>query len=201
MRRGDADGGTETRSPVSLLAEVRVLLVRARAIPDPFEQAFFTLVHVPYLQPFADVNKRANLCPLSFNDVPERAYTDGILSVYEDRRIEPLRDLLAWAYQRSAEQFRVTREALGQPDPLRLRYREELSEVVREVILHLEPPHRSLVRTRAEAHGVEAGDLTAFTEAALGLLVDLHEGALYRYGLTPSDLDQWRASLPHQEPF
>jgi Fic family protein len=50
----------------------------AAAIRDPFEQAFFAMVHLPYLQPFVDVNKRVsrlaanipliqhNLCPLSF---------------------------------------------------------------------------------------------------------------------------------------
>ncbi len=189
-----------------------LLLDTARAIPDPFEQAFFVMVHVPYLQPFADVNKRtsrlaanlplikANLCPLSFVDVPEPAYTESMLAIYEDRRIDPLRDLFVWAYERSAEQFRVTREALGQPEPLRLRYRRELGEVVREVVVGLQPPQRSLLREHAEAHGVAAVDLDAFTETAIGLLIDLHEGTLYRYGLRPNDLRRWRETLPHPKP-
>lgn len=58
------------------------LLAKVREIPDPFEQAFFLIVHIHYLQPFIDVNKRAsriaanipfiksNLCPLFFVDVP-----------------------------------------------------------------------------------------------------------------------------------
>jgi Fic family protein len=52
------------------------ILDTAAAIDDPFEQAFFAMVHLPYLQPFEDVNKRVsrlaanipliqrNLCPL-----------------------------------------------------------------------------------------------------------------------------------------
>jgi len=36
------------------------LLVKAAAIRDPFEQAFFVVVHIPYLQPFDDVNKRVS---------------------------------------------------------------------------------------------------------------------------------------------
>ncbi len=188
-----------------------LLLDKARAIPDPFEQAFFVMVHIPYLQPFTDVNKRtsriganlplvkANLCPLSFVDVPERAYTESMITIYEDRRIEPLRDLFVWAYERSAEQFRVTREALGQPDPLRLRYRHELSEVVREVVLDLQRPQRAFLRERARAHAVAEADLDGFTEAALDLLVNLHEGSLYRYGLRPSDLTRWRETLPRGE--
>jgi Fic family protein len=55
----------------------RQILVLALEIEDPFEQAFFAMVHLPYLQPFLDVNKRVsrfaaniplirqNLCPLS----------------------------------------------------------------------------------------------------------------------------------------
>jgi fido (protein-threonine AMPylation protein) len=59
------------------------ILDTASAIEDAFEQAFFVMVHIPYLQPFDDVNKRVsrlaanipliqrNLSPLSFVDVPQ----------------------------------------------------------------------------------------------------------------------------------
>ncbi|MFV1998579.1 MAG: Fic family protein [Acidiferrobacterales bacterium] len=36
------------------------VLDTAAAITDPFEQAFFAMVHLPYLQPFDDVNKRVS---------------------------------------------------------------------------------------------------------------------------------------------
>ena len=97
-------------------------------IPDAIEQAFFVMVHLPYLQPFIDVNKRtsrlaanislirANLCPLSFVDVPEHTYTEGTLGVYENRNIALLRDVFVWAYERSCGQFKVLREAMGDPD-------------------------------------------------------------------------------------
>ena len=74
-------------------------LATAAAISDPFEQAFFVLVQLPYLQPFDDVDKRvsrlaaniplikANLVPLSFEDVPRELYTEAILGVYEMNRI------------------------------------------------------------------------------------------------------------------
>jgi Fic/DOC family len=38
----------------------QLLLRKAAAIPDPFEQAFFVMVQLPYLQPFEDVNKRVS---------------------------------------------------------------------------------------------------------------------------------------------
>jgi fido (protein-threonine AMPylation protein) len=71
------------------------ILAKAREIQDPFEQAFFEMAHLPYLQPFIDGNKRVsrlaaniplfrrNLAPLSFVDVPEADYTDGMLAIYE----------------------------------------------------------------------------------------------------------------------
>lgn len=63
-----------------------IVISMAAEIQDPFEQSFFMMVHLPYLQPFEDVNKRVsrlaanipliqhNLCPLSFIDVPQQAY-------------------------------------------------------------------------------------------------------------------------------
>ncbi len=46
-----------------------------------------------------------NLCPLSFIDVPERAYIDGVLGVYELNRVELLCDVFVWAYERSAMKY------------------------------------------------------------------------------------------------
>ncbi|MDO9201273.1 MAG: Fic family protein, partial [Hydrogenophaga sp.] len=77
-----------------------IVVQMAAEIADPFEQAFFLMVHLPYLQPFEDVNKRVsrlaanipfirhNLCPLSFIDVPQQAYVNAMLGVYELNRVE-----------------------------------------------------------------------------------------------------------------
>jgi len=188
-----------------------LLLEKAGNIPDPFEQAFFTMVHLPYLQPFADVNKRtsrlganlplikANLCPLSFIDVPERTYIDGTLAVYEFTRIELLRDLFIWAYERSCEQYRVVREALGEPDPIRLQYRTLLAESVRDTVRGLEVPRLPDLEGWAEANGVSGEDRRAFAEAALGQLVDLHEGAISRYGIRLREYQRWKLGLPRSD--
>jgi Fic family protein len=90
------------------------ILATAAAITDPFEQAFFVMVQLPYLQPFDDVNKRVsrlaaniplikgNLSPLSFADVPRQTYTEAVLGVYELTKIDLLKDVFIWAYERSA---------------------------------------------------------------------------------------------------
>ena len=184
-----------------------LFLAKAAAILDPFEQAFFAMVHIPYLQPFADVNKRTsrlaaniplikeNLCPLSFVDVPERAYVDGILGVYEMTRIELLRDVFEWAYTRSCAQYTIVRDALQQPDPVRLQYRAELAAAVRATVLSGVPPRMETLRAWSDAHGIPAADHTVFAERALALLLNLHEGTIGRYGLSQREFDGWRARL------
>ncbi len=94
------------------------------------------MVQLPYLQPFDDVNKRVsrlaanisfnrhNLSPLAFVDVPGDLYINGMLGVYELNRIELLKDVFMWAYERSAARYAVLRQSLGEPDAFRLKYRD-----------------------------------------------------------------------------
>lgn len=180
------------------------LLAKAAAIADPFEQAFFAMVHLPYLQPFEDVNKRVsrlaanipfikhNLAPLSFVDVPERDYVDALLGVYELRRVELLRDVFAWAYERSCQRYTVVREALPQPDPLRLRNREQLTEVVSTIVRDDAPIDEARIRALA-APIVEPDDLEQFVAMAFSDLHGLHEGNLARYRLRLSEFNRWHA--------
>jgi DNA-binding transcriptional ArsR family regulator/fido (protein-threonine AMPylation protein) len=179
------------------------LLATASAIDDPFEQAFFVMVQLPYLQPFEDVNKRVariagnipfikrNLAPLSFVDVPDRDYVDGLLGVYELNRLELARDVFVWAYERSCQRYTVARDTLPQPDPLRLRTREQLTEVVNAIVRDDRAPDEAVMRALA-ASIVERADLDDFVAMAIHELYGLHEGNLARYRLRPSELRRWR---------
>jgi Fic/DOC family len=51
---------TPLSMPQLIEENFELMLVKAEAIQDPFEQAFFAMVHIPYLQPFDDVNKRVS---------------------------------------------------------------------------------------------------------------------------------------------
>ncbi|MCX5744171.1 MAG: Fic family protein [Proteobacteria bacterium] len=179
------------------------VLATATAIADPFEQAFFAMVHLPYLQPFEDVNKRVsrlaanipfikhNLAPLSFVDVPERDYIDGLLGVYELQRVELLRDVFAWAYERSCQRYTVVRDALPQPDPLRLRNRPQLTEVVSAIVRDDLAIDDAKIRALATPI-VDPADLETFVAMAISELSNLHEGNLARYRLRPSEFRRWR---------
>lgn len=146
VRRRPVEIGGSVYLPLALpqrLEELLGIVVQMAAeIADPFEQAFFLMVHLPYLQPFEDVNKRVsrlaanipfilhNLCPLSFIDVPQQAYVNAMLGVYELNRVELLRDVFVWAYERSCQQYVAIQQTLVPPDTFRLRHRQALAEVV-----------------------------------------------------------------------
>lgn len=186
-----------------------IVIKMAAEIHDPFEQAFFLMVHLPYLQPFEDVNKRVsrlaanipfirhNLCPLSFIDVPQQAYVDAMIGVYELNRIELLRDVFVWAYERSCQQYVAVKQNLMPPDIFRLRYRQALSAVVAAIIRHDEAPTEAAIRARTPVVVAEA-DLEHFIGLALGEFRTLHPGNAIRFGIRPLELSMWQARHPQQ---
>ncbi|MEO6054969.1 MAG: Fic family protein [Chthoniobacterales bacterium] len=181
----------------------REVLGKAAKIEDPFEQAFFTLVHIPYLQPFEDVNKRVsrlsanipllkrNLCPLTFIGVPEKSYIDALLGVYEMNRVELLADVFTWAYERSTREYLAVHKNLSEPDPIRLKYRREIHELVARVVREPSPDALRHITESAEKM-VPEHDRQRFQEQILDDLKRLHEGVLGRYGLRPADYQKWK---------
>jgi Fic family protein len=208
LRQHAVEIGESVYRPLSVPARIGemldVILDKANRINDPFEQSFFVMVHLPYLQPFADVNKctsrlaanlpliRANLCPLTFIDVPEQAYSRAVLGIYELTRIELMRDLFMWAYERSTQEYLAIKQDLAEPDPLRLAWRELIKQSVREVVRQPEREPLEVLR-----HCLLEQDLGAEYTNVEALVIEelrrLHEGVLARYGLRPSEFAQWQA--------
>jgi Fic family protein len=181
------------------------ILGTAGAIEDPFEQAFFVMVQLPYLQPFDDVNKRtsrlaanipfikANLSPLSFTEVPRDTYTEAVLGVYELNKIDLLKDVFIWAYERSAARYAAVRQSLGEPDPFRLKYRTALREIVGEII------RARIDRKAAGAHiarwaeeKIDPAERECFREMVENELLGLHEGNYARYEIRPAEFAAWQ---------
>lgn len=179
----------------------------AAAIQDPFEQAFFSMVHLPYLQPFENVNKRVarltaniplirrNLCPLSFVDVSSTTYISAMLGIYELNRVELLRDVFVWAYKRSCARYSAVRQSLGDPDPFRLQHRDVIADAVAGVVLGKmsKPQAVSFIRHLAEEK-IETPGRGRFIEVVENQLLSLHEGNIARYRLRPSQYLAWRDS-------
>lgn len=180
-------------------------LHKADAIADPYEQAFFALVHLPYLQPFEDVNKRVarmaanipfvkqNLCPLTFLDVPTQAYLDGTLGVYELQRVELLADVFAWAYERSAQAYVQVKKTLAEPEPIRLRYRTQIYAAIHEVVVGGFTSYTAVVRDFSAS--IPSEDREDFVETTLEEVKRLHEGVIARYRIRPSQYEAWRRAI------
>lgn len=181
------------------------ILNTAEAIKDPFEQSFFVMVQLPYLQPFDDVNKRvsrlaaniplikANLMPLTFLDVPKELYTQATLGVYELNRVELLKDVYMWASLRSAERYVAARQSLGEPDPFRFKHREALREVVGIVVrsrYNREEADKYLEHWSAE--NLQSDERARFIEMAEDQILALHEGNFARYKIRPSEFEKWQ---------
>ena len=190
----------------ALLAEMlEAVVAKARLIRNPIEAAFFLWVNLAYLQPFEDGNKRTsrlaaniplmlyNCSPLSFLDVSPSDYARAMLGVYEFQDVSCALDLFVWTYRRSMKKYVVVMESMGAPNPLRLQYREHLTEAIGLV-----------VRDRKSAQAVVA-ELGLAEENAPGfepmLLDELNKLEVFncaRYRLTLTATQAWiDAGRPH----
>ncbi len=181
------------------------ILATASAIENPFEQALFAMVHLPYLQPFDDVNKRvsrlvaniplirANLIPLSFTDVSTTTYIEAILGVYELNQIDLLKDVFIWAYERSTKRHMPVRQTLGKPDPFLLKHREALRELVRTIVLERLSPKNTFERIAIYAEKyIPADEQNQFRQVSENEVLTLHEGNFARYRIKPSEFVAWQ---------
>ncbi len=189
--------------PIQISMQLDIILEKAQNIEDPFEQSFFLMVHLPYLQPFADVNKRTSrlianlpliqsqLCPLTFLHVPESAYSRAVLGVYELNRIELLRDLYLWAYEKSTQEYLTIKQNLVEPDPMRLAYRQEIKDCVYNIVKNHEKDPLKIIEVyiSEKKPNVDKKEIEALI---LEELRRVHEGSLARYGLRISDFKKWK---------
>lgn len=210
LRNRAVEIGGSVYLPIALPQRIEelfgIVLGMAAEIEDPFEQAFFLMVHLPYLQPFEDVNKRVsrlaaniplikgNLSPLSFIDVPERAYVDALLGVYELNRIELLRDVFVWAYERSCQQYVAVKSQLVPPDTFRLRYRAALAEAVCTIVRGGLPATIEAVRQSMPA-SVVPDDQAGFAKLVLDEFKTMHAGNAVRFGLRPLEFEAWKQQI------
>ncbi|SJZ32181.1 Fic family protein [Sediminibacterium ginsengisoli] len=197
-------------TPLSIPQQIEeffeMMLTKAQQINDPFEKAFFIMVHLPYLQPFDDVNKRVsrlamniplnnrNLAPLAFVDVPEEVYLQGILGVYELNQIELLKDVFIWAYERSALRYAALRQSLGEPDTFRMQYRDEIRKLISDIISGGLSRAEAIRRIEADSQVIPEKDRSKFIETIDTELLSLHEGNFARYFIRPSVFKSWKTA-------
>ena len=164
-------------------------------VPEAISEAEIVENYVRLSPSGADVRQLVRRpSPLSFIDVPERAYVEGLLGVYELNRVDLLRDVFVWAYERSAQRYVAVRQSLGEPDKFRLKFRNELTDVVGEIVRGGLSPTVEEV-TKAARERVPAEHLDDFVRMTTKDLENLHEGNFARFRIRPSEYHAWRNAL------
>lgn len=186
---------------VTIAEEFDILIAKAEEITDPFEQSFFLLVHIPYLQAFIDINKRtsriasnvpllkADLAPMSFLTMDDANYIDGLIGIYELNNVALLREVYIDGYLASAEKYRVLRAEVETPEKAALAYREFVREAVRRSVLEFKAFRADEILAMATAAGIPEDDRNAVVAYVGEQVRGLHEGNVIRYRLRPADLD------------
>lgn len=178
-------------------------LRKAEKITDPFEQSFFLLMHLSYLQAFEDVNKRTarltcnipfikkNLCPLSFIDVAKEDYINSLLYFYETGDPQPAADVFYSAYLSSCEKYDVVKQSLGKIDPYRIKYRKERKEALGEIIRDLVTGSNIEVSLESYCERNQIEDRDKFISVAMTDLSNIHSGAIIGLGVTEGMFNAW----------
>ncbi len=186
--------------PFLIEEEFGILVEKAAAIGDPFEQSFFLLVHIPYLQAFDDINKRtariasnipllkAGLAPMSFLAMDVGAYIDGLIGIYELNNVSLLREIYIEAYLASSANYRVLRAELESPEKAALTYRDFVRRAVRRCVLEWQGFRPDDIRAMAADVGIPDADREQVVDYIGEELRGLHEGNVIRYRLRPEDL-------------
>ena len=204
---GTTDAPPEGRERLARL--LLSLLEKARAITNPFEQSFFLLVHISYLQAFVDVNKRtarlASIIPLirgdyvpqSFVDVDQDAYLKATIAVYELNEVGPLADVYAWSYRRTCQRFETTAQVVGF-DEIAALYRPSRRALVTDLVRAKVPQDKVAEWITAHVPGnVEPQHREKFISDVLAELQNLDASRIGGLGIMREELEAWQ-ELRHQ---
>lgn len=190
--------------PAVVSQQYESLIKKAVKIKNPFEQSFFLLVHLPYLQPFEDGNKRvsrvacnipllnAGVTPISWMgaSILEREYKDGVIATYELNDHLLMRQVFMENFMRSVERFELMRRQRD-PNPISTKYHDQAKTYVREFI----ETGSDMIPAR-----VEAEDVPEFVAYVNGEIEAIKSNPLVgvRYGFNPNKIRLWMEHLEHQ---
>lgn len=104
-------------TPSQIKEALEDLCVTIEKLKDPYSRAFMALLGISYIQPFEDGNKRTarlvanailiafDCAPLSYRNVDEILYREGMIVFYEKNSIVPMRDIFIRQYLFACEQY------------------------------------------------------------------------------------------------
>jgi len=212
IRRGLIEISSSSYLPITppqqLEEQLALILEKARAIEDPFEQSIFLLAFIPYLQPFIDVNKRtgriaanipllkANVCPMSYRDMDKDSYTQGLLAFYELNRPQLLARAYCDAYVRGVDRYIAIVEQGREVNPLENRYLPQIKQCVADFIAAVgngnEQGHPAQFARRRFEH-LPAGERDWLAERVAEIVVGLHDVNILAWGVRREDWEKYSA--------
>lgn len=180
-----------------------LMLAKTAAIENPFEQAAFISIHMPYLQPFVDCNKRtsriaANIAmlrsghtPFSWADTPAEAYNESMIAVYEFNEIRPFTEVFSEAYVRSCDRFDIMMNS-REPSRVEVIYAKEIAQAVRDHIVEgclVHPPRNAL-----------PGHAHAFQQIVHEILEDIVDNEMVAtpYRIPRNIVNEWRKTRENE---
>lgn len=183
-----------------------LFIKKLNLIHDPFEQSFFSMVHLSYMQAFEDVNKRTaritaniplvkyNFKPLSFIDVNQNDYVISLLGVYEKNDISLLRDLYVWAYKRSSQRYSALQQSMGEPNLFKIKYRTVIQNIIQTIILKKITGDRvvATINDLISALNLTELDSNQLFQIIETEIISLHDGNIARFKIRPSEFQEWK---------
>lgn len=194
--------------PHRLEEGLRVIVSKACQIEDAFEQSFFLLTEIPYLQPFDDVNKRVGriaanlpllsrgLCPMTYYGLDDSDYIHGILAFYELGVSDLLAETLHDAYRQGVERYKSYFHTLSDGDAVRRAFGREINSLVRAYVRgvdqgKVEPEDwQSFFRGRLSRE-LDTSTRDAITVAAKASLNTLDSARAISVGLKPAEYQRY----------
>jgi hypothetical protein len=150
------------------------------------------------MQAFEDVNKRVarlvaniplireNLRPLSFADVRQE--------VYEKNDVSLLKDLYVWAYQRSSEKYSGLQQTMGEPNLLKMKYRNVIHEIILTLVIEKTPGQQLVqgIQNLLAVKKVQESDFNELFKQIEIEVIGLHDGNIARFKIRPSQFEEWK---------
>ena len=131
--------------------------------------------------------------PLEVPQLIEECFETILDTAAELNRIELLRDVFVWAYERSSPRHSAVRQSLGEPDPFRLRHRALVVELVAAVVrAGMDRRAATALARQHAAERVPPVDRARFVEVVETEIMSLHEGNIARYRLRPAEYQACR---------
>lgn len=175
-------------------------------IQNPFEQSFFSLVHLSYLQTFEDVNKRTsrlvsnipfikrNLTPLSFIDVNQSEYVKSLIDIYERNDVSKLIKLYVSAYKISVERYSAAQQSMGEQNIFKLKYRNEIQKIIHDIIINKISDDKLVgnIRQSIRSLHLPEKDEEKLFQLIEAEIINLHENNIARFKVRPSEFAAWK---------